>query len=69
MAEDILMKQLSARVRKALQKKVEDHNKKNPKHRATLRMLSVGSTVSWKYQILNQEFLLVSPNKNGFPAK
>jgi len=39
-AEDILMKQLSARVRKALQKKVEDHNKKNPKHRATLRMLS-----------------------------
>ena len=40
MAEDILMKQLSARVRKALQKKVEDHNKKNPKHRATLRMLS-----------------------------
>ena len=25
------MKQLSARVRKALQKKVEDHNKKNPK--------------------------------------
>ena len=40
MAEDIMMKQLSARVRKALQKKVEDHNKKNPKHRATLRMLS-----------------------------
>jgi len=40
MAEDILMKQLSARVRKALQKKVEDHNAKNPKHRATLRMLS-----------------------------
>ena len=40
MAEDIIMKQLSARVRKALQKKVEDHNKKNPKHRATLRMLS-----------------------------
>jgi len=39
-AEDILMKQLSARVRKALQNKVEDHNKKNPKHRATLRMLS-----------------------------
>ena len=39
-AEDILMKQLSARVRKALQKKVEDHNAKNPKHRATLRMLS-----------------------------
>ena len=39
-AEEILMKQLSARVRKALQKKVEDHNKKNPKHRATLRMLS-----------------------------
>ena len=40
MAEEIVMKQLSARVRKALQKKVEDHNKKNPKHRATLRMLS-----------------------------
>tara|TARA_B100000900_G_scaffold327838_1_gene288030 strand:- start:2194 stop:4794 length:2601 start_codon:yes stop_codon:yes gene_type:complete len=40
MAEDILMKQLSARVRKALQNKVEAHNKKNPKHRATLRMLS-----------------------------
>ena len=40
MAEDILMKQLSERVRKALQKKVEEHNKKNPKHRATLRMLS-----------------------------
>ena len=39
-AEDILMQQLSERVRKALQKKVEDHNKKNPKHRATLRMLS-----------------------------
>ena len=39
-AEDIMMKQLSERVRKALQKKVEDHNKKNPKHRATLRMLS-----------------------------
>jgi len=39
-AEDIVMKQLSERVRKALQKKVEDHNKKNPKHRATLRMLS-----------------------------
>ena len=39
-AEDIMMKQLSARVRKALQKKVEDHNAKNPKHRATLRMLS-----------------------------
>ena len=35
-----MMKQLSERVRKALQKKVEDHNKKNPKHRATLRMLS-----------------------------
>ena len=34
------MKHLSARVRKALQIKVEDHNKKNPKHRATLRMLS-----------------------------
>ena len=38
-AEDILLKQVSERVRKSLQKKVEDHNKKNPKHRATLRML------------------------------
>lgn len=39
-AEEYLMKQVSERVRKALQKKVEDHNKKNPKHRATLRMLT-----------------------------
>jgi HK97 family phage portal protein len=38
-AEEYLMKQVSDRVRKALQKKVEDHNSKNPKHRATLRML------------------------------
>ena len=38
-AEEYLMKAVSDRVRKSLQKKVEDHNKKNPKHRATLRML------------------------------
>jgi HK97 family phage portal protein len=38
-AEEYLMKQVSDRVRKSLQKKVEDHNSKNPKHRATLRML------------------------------
>ena len=38
-AEDYLMKAVSDRVRKSLQKKVEEHNSKNPKHRATLRML------------------------------
>jgi HK97 family phage portal protein len=38
-AEDYLIKAVSDRVRKSLQKKVEEHNSKNPKHRATLRML------------------------------
>jgi len=38
-AEDYLLKAVSDRVRTALTNKVEDHNSKNPKHRATLRML------------------------------
>tara|TARA_Y100000389_G_scaffold197563_1_gene232402 strand:- start:6508 stop:9180 length:2673 start_codon:yes stop_codon:yes gene_type:complete len=39
MAEEYLLKAVSGRVRTALTNKVEDHNSKNPKHRATLRML------------------------------
>ena len=38
-AEEYLLKAVSERVRTALTNKVEDHNSKNPKHRATLRML------------------------------
>jgi len=38
-AEEYLLKAVSDRVRTALTNKVEDHNSKNPKHRATLRML------------------------------
>ena len=38
-AEEYLMKAVSDRVRKSLQNKVDNHNKNNPKHRATLRML------------------------------
>jgi HK97 family phage portal protein len=38
-AEDYLLKAVSSRVRTALTNKVKDHNAKNPKHRATLRML------------------------------
>ena len=38
-AEEYLMKAVSDRVRTSLTNKVEDHNKNNPKHRATLRML------------------------------
>jgi len=38
-AEEYLLKAVSGRVRTALTNKVEDHNSKNPKHRATLRML------------------------------
>jgi HK97 family phage portal protein len=38
-AEEYLLKAVSDRVRTALTNKVEDHNSKNPKHRATVRML------------------------------
>ncbi len=38
-AEEYLLKAVSGRVRTALTNKVKDHNDKNPKHRATLRML------------------------------
>ena len=38
-AEEYLLKAVSGRVRTALTNKVEEHNSKNPKHRATLRML------------------------------
>tara|TARA_R100000329_G_scaffold42442_2_gene39400 strand:+ start:4937 stop:7564 length:2628 start_codon:yes stop_codon:yes gene_type:complete len=38
--DEIEAKALSAATRKALQKKVDDHNAKNPRHRATLRMLT-----------------------------
>tara|TARA_Y100000004_G_scaffold96027_1_gene107546 strand:+ start:2958 stop:5585 length:2628 start_codon:yes stop_codon:yes gene_type:complete len=38
--DEIEAKALSAATRKALQKKVDDHNAKNPTHRATLRMLT-----------------------------
>ncbi len=37
---EIEEKALSDKVKKSLRKKVEDHNAKNPKHRATLRMLT-----------------------------
>jgi len=38
--EEVETKALSANIKKALQKKVEDHNAKDPKYRATLRMLT-----------------------------
>ena len=38
-AEQILLKAISEQARAGLVKKVEDHNKDNPKHRATLSML------------------------------
>ena len=38
-ADENAAKAVSARIRKTLTNKVEEHNSKNPKHRATLRML------------------------------
>jgi len=38
-AEEYLLKAVSGRVRTALTNKVKEHNSKNPKHKATLRML------------------------------
>lgn len=38
--DEILSKALSGSIKKALEKKVEDHNSSNPKYRATLGMLS-----------------------------
>ncbi len=39
MADENAGKAVSSRIRKTLTNKVEEHNSKNPKHRATLRML------------------------------